>query len=129
MPGDGFFDLAAVLGRDVSDRLRVWIEEFNRVVDYWKAQAAAPGSTGVANEWQRYGRALHRAMAEVLDEFPEEVRPHALETADYWISVGLTIGLERPHQARQLLELIEAEEAERAALAEDAAAFIEEALA
>ena len=80
-------------------------------------------------DWERYGRALHRAMAEVLEELPEDVRPHALETADYWISVGLTIGLERPHQARRLLELIEAEETERAALAEDAAAFLDEALA
>ena len=80
------------------------------------------------SDWERYGRALHRAMAEVLEEIPEEVRPHALETADYWISVGLTIGLDRPHQARRLLELIEAEEAERAALAEDAAVFLEEAL-
>jgi hypothetical protein len=68
-------------------------------------------------------------MAEVLDEIPEGLRSHLLETADYWISVGLTIGLERPHQARRLLELIEVEESERAALAEDAAAFIEEALA
>jgi hypothetical protein len=68
-------------------------------------------------------------MAEVLQEFPEAVRPYALETADYWISVGLTIGLDRPHQARRLLELIEAEEAERAALAEDAADFLQEALA
>ena len=81
------------------------------------------------SDWERYGRALHRAMAEVLDEIPEELRPHVLETADYWISVGLTIGLERPHQARRLLELIEAAESERATLAEDAAAFIEEALA
>ena len=79
-------------------------------------------------DWERYGRALHRAMAEVLEVFPEEARPHALEEADYWISVGLTIGLERPHQARRLLELIEAEEAERVALAEDAAAFLDEAL-
>jgi hypothetical protein len=68
-------------------------------------------------------------MAEVLDEFPKEARPNALETADYWISVGLTIGLERPHQARRLLELIEAEESERAALEEDAADFLDEALA
>jgi len=78
--------------------------------------------------WEQYGRALHGAMAEVLAEFPEEVRPHALETADYWISVGLTIGLEHPQKARRLRELIEAEESERAALAEDATAFIEEAL-
>lgn len=79
--------------------------------------------------WARYGRTLTRAMAEVLDEIPEELRSHVLETADYWISVGLTIGLERPHQARRLLELIEVEESDRAVLAEDAAAFIEEALA
>jgi hypothetical protein len=79
--------------------------------------------------WSRYGKTLVQAMAEVLDEIPEEPRSHVLETADYWISVGLTIGLERPHQARQLLELIEATESERATLAEDATAFVEEALA
>ena len=79
--------------------------------------------------WARYGKTLTRAMAEVLDEIPEELHSHVLETADYWVSVGLTIGLERPHQARRLLELIEAEEADRVALAEDAAAFLDEALA
>ena len=84
--------------------------------------------TTIDDPWSRYGRTLTRAMAEVLDEIPEELRSHVLETADYWISVGLTIGLDRPHQARRLLELIEAEEAERATLAEDAATFIEEAL-
>ena len=84
--------------------------------------------TTIDDPWTRYGRTLTRAMAEVLDEIPEELRPLALETADYWISVGLTIGLDRPHQARRLLELIEAEEGERAALGEDAAVFIEEAL-
>jgi hypothetical protein len=76
--------------------------------------------------WERYGRSLARAMAEVLDELPEEARPHALETADYWLSVGLTLGLEHPTRARELLTVVEAEEAERAALAEDAAAFLEE---
>ena len=85
--------------------------------------------TTIDDPWSRYGKTLMRAMAEVLDEIPDAVRPHALETADYWISVGLTIGLERPHQARQLMELIEADESDRTALAEDAAAFIEEALA
>ena len=84
--------------------------------------------TSVDDPWARYGKTLTRAMAEVLDEIPEELRSHILETADYWISVGLTIGLDRPHQARRLLELIEVEESERATLAEDAAAFIEEAL-
>jgi hypothetical protein len=76
----------------------------------------------------RYGRTVIRTMAEVLDEIPEEVRPYVLETADYWLSVGLTIGLERPHQARRLLDLIEVEEPERAALVEDATAFVEEVL-
>jgi hypothetical protein len=94
--------------------------------------------------WERYAGTLTRAMAEVLPEFPDEVfpefpdevlpefpdevRPQALEVADYWISVGLALGLERRHQAGQLLELIEADETERAALEEDAAAFVEEAL-
>jgi len=80
-------------------------------------------------DWERYGRALHAAMAEVLVELPEEVRPQVLETADYWLSVGVTIGLEHPRQAYRLLELIEAEEIERAALTDDAADFLEEALA
>jgi hypothetical protein len=84
--------------------------------------------TTIDDHWSRYGKTLMRAMAEVLDEIPEELHSHVLETADYWISVGLTIGLERPHQARRLLELIEVDESERATLAEDAAAFIEEAL-
>jgi hypothetical protein len=79
--------------------------------------------------WRRYGTALTSAMSEVLEELPEDVRAHALETADYWLSVGIVLGLERPHQARQLLELIEADEAERALLVEDAASFVDEALA
>ena len=84
--------------------------------------------TSSSDGWNRYGQALTRAMAEVLDEFPEDVRPQALETADYWLSVGLALGLERPADARRLLALIEAEEAERAGLAEDATAFLEDAL-
>ena len=36
-------------------------------------------------DWEGYGRALHGAMSEVLEEFLEEARPLALETADYWI--------------------------------------------
>jgi hypothetical protein len=79
--------------------------------------------------WERYGRALTAVMVEVLEELPEEARPHALETADYWLSVGLVIGLQRPAEATRLLELIEADEAEREALGNDGAAFLEEALA
>ena len=82
--------------------------------------------TTIDDPWTRPGRT--RAMAEVLDEVPEELRSHVLETADCWISVGLTIGLGHPHQARRLLELIEVEESDRATLADNAAAFIDEAL-
>lgn len=84
--------------------------------------------TTTPDGWARYGGALTRAMAEVLPEFPDEVRPQVLEVADYWISVGLALGLERPHQARELLALIEPDESERTALELDAAAFVEEAL-
>ena len=76
----------------------------------------------------RYGRAMIAAMAEVLDEVPDDTREHLLEAADHWLGIGLSIGLERPHQARELLELIEIDEAERVALDEDAAAFAKEAL-
>jgi len=84
--------------------------------------------TDEAGAWERYGRALHAAMGEVLEEFPDAVRPHALETADYWLSVGLVIGLEHPRQAQRLLELIEAEEIARADLTDDAIDFLAEAL-
>ena len=63
---------------------------------------------------QRYGRAVHRAMAQVLDEFPENVRPHAVEVAGYWLSLGLAIGLEHASEAQRLLGLIEANEEEMA---------------
>jgi len=81
------------------------------------------------DRWRRYGAALTGAMQEVLEELPEESRAHALETADYWLSVGITLGVERPQRARDLLALIEADEAERGALLDDATAFVDEALA
>lgn len=34
-PGVGFYDLAAKLGRDTSDRLRLWVSELHKVHDYW----------------------------------------------------------------------------------------------
>jgi hypothetical protein len=83
---------------------------------------------GIPDEWNQYGRSLTRAMAEVLDETPEELRPHLLETADYWISVGLTIGLKHPGDGRRLLAVIEKDEAEQAELLDDAVTFLEEAL-
>ena len=80
------------------------------------------------DDWERYGRAITAAMAEVLEELPEEARPQALETADYWLSLGIVIGLERPQEAIRLLGLIEAEENERAALTKDGGEFLAEVL-
>ncbi|NQT06919.1 MAG: hypothetical protein HQ575_05195 [Candidatus Omnitrophica bacterium] len=34
-PGQGFFDYAEVLGRDVSDKTKCWVREVSRVYDYW----------------------------------------------------------------------------------------------
>ena len=59
----------------------------------------------------------------------ENVRPHAVEVADFWLSLGLAIGLEHGREAQQLLGLIEANEEEMAELAHDARAFLEKALA
>jgi hypothetical protein len=34
-PGDGFYEMAATRGRDVSDRMALWVSEFKKVHDYW----------------------------------------------------------------------------------------------
>lgn len=34
-PGPGFFELAKTLGKNTSDILVCWINEFNKVHDYW----------------------------------------------------------------------------------------------
>ena len=34
-PGPGFFELAKSLGKDTSDILKCWVNEFNKVHDYW----------------------------------------------------------------------------------------------
>ncbi|MHB8685155.1 MAG: hypothetical protein ACYC9X_12620 [Dehalococcoidia bacterium] len=79
--------------------------------------------------WERYGRAVIRSMQEVLAEAPEDVHALLLETADYWLSLGLAIGLRRPADAERLLALIHGGDAvERDELDADAAAFSAEAL-
>jgi hypothetical protein len=80
----------------------------------------------VADDWERYGRALIGSMAEVLREADDEIHPLMLETADYWLALGLAMGLEHPDQASALLALIESNDDGRRALAADARAFIEE---
>jgi hypothetical protein len=84
---------------------------------------------GTDPRWQRYGQALVRSMAEVRAETPEEVHPVLMETADYWLSLGLAIGTSQPEAAVRLLGLIEAEEPGRAELGSDAEHFLAEALA
>jgi hypothetical protein len=78
----------------------------------------------VDEQWARYGRALIGSMSEVLGETPDDIHANLLETADYWLSVGLVLGLRQPVQARELLQVIEAHEAERGELERDAAGLI-----
>jgi hypothetical protein len=75
-------------------------------------------------QWSQYGRALISSMSEVLAETPDDIHANLLETADYWLSLGLVLGLRDPAQARQLLEVIEAHEAERGELERDATGLI-----
>lgn len=79
--------------------------------------------------WGRYGRVIIRSMQEVLAEAPEDVHALLLETADYWLSLGMAIGLQRPADAGRLLALIHGgDAAERDELDADAAAFSAEVL-
>ena len=64
------------------------------------------------------------SMSEVLAETPEDTHANLLETADYWLSLGLVLGLHDPDQAQQLLHVIEAHEAERGELERDATGLI-----
>ena len=80
----------------------------------------------VDEQWARYGKALIGSMSEVLGETPDDIHANLLETADYWLSLGLVLGLRDPAQAHQLLQVIEAHEAERGELERDANGLISE---
>ena len=82
----------------------------------------------VKEEWRRNGEAMIGSMAGVLAEAHEQHHPVLLETADYWLSLGLAISLAHPEDGRRLLHLIEAEEPNRAELEADAESFIKEVL-
>jgi len=82
----------------------------------------------VNEQWARYGRALIGSMSEVLTEMPDETHANLLETADYWLSLGLVLGLRDPRQATQLLRVIEAHEADLGELERDATSLISQAL-
>ncbi len=66
----------------------------------------------VSEDWMRYGRAVIESMREVLAEAPEDLHGLLLETADYWLSLGLVIGLRKPADAESLLSLIQQFDAE-----------------
>lgn len=38
-PGDGFYEMAEKRGRNVSDRMTLWVTEFKKVHDYWANRA------------------------------------------------------------------------------------------
>ena len=71
-------------------------------------------------DWDAYGRALLTSMSGVLAEVPEDHHPKFLETADFWLALGLATGLERPSQAKHLLELMEPDQEARTEISLDA---------
>jgi hypothetical protein len=76
------------------------------------------------DQWSRYGHALIGSMSEVLNETPEHRHANLLETADYWLSLGLVLGLRQPAHAQQLLKVIEAHEPEHGELEREALGLI-----
>ena len=82
----------------------------------------------MAEDWERYARAVIASMREVLAEAEEKHHPLVLETADYWLSLGATLGLSRPEEARRLLAMLEPDGDARAELEADANEFVAEAL-
>ena len=84
----------------------------------------------VSEDWRRYGRAIIESMREVLAESPEDLHGLLLETADYWLSLGLVIGLRKPADAELLLKLIQQDHTEDSGeLDDDGASLCTEVLA
>jgi hypothetical protein len=80
----------------------------------------------VGEDWERYGRAVIESMREVLAESPEDLHGLLLETADYWLSLGLLIGLRKPADAELLLKLIQQSDEDSGELDSDGAALCTE---
>src|SRR5487761_1589903 len=89
---------------------------------------SAGGQAPRARKRHPSGRLDRRRPSGVATETAEEVHPVLMETADYWLSLGLAIGTEHAEAAARLLHLIEAEEPERAELTTDAQHFVGEAM-
>jgi hypothetical protein len=54
--------------------------------------------------WRRYATALLHSMEDVRSETAEDLHPVLMETADYWLSLGLAIGTEHPAMCVRALE-------------------------
>lgn len=67
-------------------------------------------------------------MREVLEEVDEQHREMLLETADFWLRVGLVIGLERAEEAELLLRLSGGDTNERDELLADAEDLLDEVI-
>jgi hypothetical protein len=63
--------------------------------------------------------ALEAALDEAMAELPDTDRGAAPESMDQWLGIGLRLGIERPEQARHLLERLGARGADRAASERD----------
>jgi hypothetical protein len=75
-------------------------------------------------EWTRYGRSMIEAMSDVLEEVDDRHRGVLLETADFWLSLGLILGLERPEEARRVVDVLLSQGGDRAELLSDAEDFL-----
>jgi hypothetical protein len=68
-------------------------------------------------------------MHEVLEEVDDRHRELLLEAADFWLGLGLVIGVERPGQAAELLDVLQGNVDERDELLSDADDLLADALA
>jgi len=78
--------------------------------------------------WQRYGRSLIAAMQEVLEEADDRHRELLLEAADFWLGIGLVLGLDRRADAERLLGILQGHGDERGELLADADDLLAEAI-
>ena len=68
----------------------------------------------------RDAQSLGGAVEGALAGLPDEERAEALKAVDYrWLGIGIRLGLERPDEARHLLEIIGADEADRVGLGDE----------
>jgi hypothetical protein len=85
-------------------------------------------AVGNGQGWERYGKAVVATMADVLENVADDHHALLLETADYWLSLGLAIAVTEPDKGNELLSLIETEEGNRTELVADGEEFVRAAI-